>query len=152
MSAACARCGFDADAVVSARWAFVIPREVLSLNAHRTNAGSRWGQRKYRDDRTAWQQWFMVRHDRESTGAHRRRRVTLTRVMGKGQREFDADNLSGGMKVCVDAMVRAGWLRDDTKQWAEIHYAQERGAVAGLRVLVEELADSTGRDAKAGGA
>ncbi len=141
MTAACPKCGHNPSAVVVRQWEFTVDREVYSLNAHRTNAGTRWGQREYRDNRTAWIQWFIVHGEKNgSRGATVKRRVTLTRLMGWGQREFDRDNLQGGMKICVDAMVRAKLLVDDKPKWLELHHAQERGTIPGLRVLLEELA------------
>src|SRR5688572_810614 len=94
---ACAFCGLDADAPVLAQFEFFIPVKPKSLNAHAVNAGaSRWA---YKRDRNMWQ-W----HVKEARlrvgipGAHGRRRVTLTRHMSNREREWDADNWSGGAK------------------------------------------------------
>lgn len=74
-----------------------------------------------------------------------RRRVTFTRCYGGRQQERDHDNLVGGMKSVLDAMVRELLLVDDRPQWAELHYAQQRldesvaKSARGLVVHLEEL-------------
>lgn len=41
-------------------------------------------------------------------------KLTLTRVLGKGQRLYDADSLGrGNAKEIIDALVAAGFLPDD---------------------------------------
>lgn len=43
-----------------------------------------------------------------------RQRVTITRILGKGERLWDADSvLRGNAKQLVDAMVDAGYFTDD---------------------------------------
>jgi len=135
---ACAKCGYDPAAKVGAAYVFRIDRDPPSLNERLHNAGDRrWAYAKQRNE---WLQWFMVaRANHGITLASGRRRVTLTRLYGGRQQERDRDNLVGGMKVIVDAMVHALLLHDDSPQWAEIHYAQERGAARGLRVQIEDL-------------
>lgn len=138
---ACVSCGFDPDAVVLRSWSFEIGKEVESLNAHRTNAGSRWAQAAYRKRRDAWLLWMRVaRINNQITAASSRRRVTIERRIGYRQREFDADNLIGGCKPLVDAMVREGLLLDDKREHAEIHYTQiKRDGAAGVKITIEEL-------------
>jgi hypothetical protein len=135
---ACLKCGHDPAAVVTASWDFDTDREVHSLNEHRGNyAGTRWA---YKRDRDAWQ-WVLKieRIKQRIPTATERRRVTLTRIYSGRQRAFDLDNLAGGMKLVVDAMVREELLMGDGPKEAEIHYAQERSEKSGLRVLLEEL-------------
>jgi hypothetical protein len=142
----CERCGHDPDAQVRARWSFFVSAEVKSLNAHRGNYGAqRWA---YKADRSRWQQWFAVlaRNNGIPVGDEVPfRRVVLTRIYSGRQREFDVDNLAGGCKVVVDAMVRAGLLRGDDKASAQVTYRQRkitaiRGSEVGLLVELEELA------------
>lgn len=140
----CPKCGHNPQAVIGLRWSFFIEREVASLNAYRTNhGGSRWA---YKRDRDAWHTWFIALGRQHCvTTPPKVRRVTLTRLYAGRQREFDADNLAGGCKVVVDAMVRAGLLRGDDKASAEILYQQRKVAgsavtsVTGLEVLIEEF-------------
>lgn len=134
------KCGHDPDAIVARWWTFTVDREVKSLNAHRVNAGNaRFG---YRRDRELWE--WALRERRLARGialAKTKRRVTLTRIISYRQRAFDRDNLIGGCKVVVDAMVREGLLLGDAQGQAEIHYEQEkRDGCRGLVVRIEELA------------
>lgn len=135
---ACARCGFDPDAKVSASWKIHVDREPPSLNAHLVNAGPR--AFLYRRERDAWCWEFRAaRLLQRIPKARARRRVTLVRVFDGRQRERDVDNLSGGMKSVVDALVFEGLLADDSPRLAEIHCQQRRGGPRGLEVLLEEL-------------
>jgi hypothetical protein len=134
----CARCGYDPTAIVTGRWEFAIARPVHSLNAHRGNYGStRWA---YRHDRDGWQWEFKVaRINARIPTAVAKRRVTLTRLYSGRERAFDVDNLAGGMKLVVDAMVREGLLLGDDRERAELHHGQDNAAMSGLVVVIEEL-------------
>lgn len=45
-------------------------------------------------------------------------RVTVTRVLGKGQRLWDASSVGrGNWKELEDAMVACGWFHDDGPKW-----------------------------------
>lgn len=135
---ACVKCGHDPDAAVRASWTFDIGREVKSMNSRDVNGKRGW---VYRVARAAWERDMISwRRACRIPIAVSRRRVTLTRLYGYRQRELDPDNLVGGLKACVDAMVEAGLLLGDTKAKAEIHYAQFKSPDFGLRVLIEELA------------
>lgn len=138
---ACPKCGHDPEARVLAAYEFTVDRDPPSLNAHIFNVGaSRW---KYAKERDAWMWEFRaVRLLRRIPPAVGRRRVTMTRVYGGRQKERDRDNLSGGMKPCVDALVLEKMLVGDGPRDAEIHYQQEVGSPTGLRVLIEELAQA----------
>lgn len=136
----CLKCGYDPDRVVTASWSFVLQREPKSLNARVVNVGaSRW---RYAKERDAWS-WLVraARLEHKITPACGLRRMTLTRVYASGQRAIDVDNLSGGMKSLVDAIVREGIVRNDNPTWLELHHDQEPGATRSVRVLLEELAD-----------
>ncbi len=138
---ACLKCGHNPEAQIAASWEFEIDREVESGNVHRFNVGgSRFG---YGRNRNAWQSEFHnVRRLRAIPLALARRRVTLTRLYGKGKRAFDLDNLATGCKPVLDAMVRSGLLTGDDASRVEIHYQQEKSVrlLSSLRVLIEEFA------------
>jgi hypothetical protein len=57
--------------------------------------------------------------------------VKITR---RGSRTLDHDNLVGGCKPLLDALVKVGLIEDDTPELVTVEYAQERGA--GCRVEV----------------
>ncbi len=136
---ACSRCGFDPEAVVAATWSFLVDRDPPSLNTRLFNAGAaRW---RYSKERDAWVWEFrnqrLLAKIPKATGL---RRVTFTRVYGGRQQERDVDNLTGGGKVVVDALVLEQLIQDDSPRSAEIHWKQERGGPVGLHVLLEEIA------------
>ena len=146
---ACAKCGYDAEAPVESVFAAFVQRDVRSMNEHRVNAGAaRWDYKRERDAWTGHLRLVFDRVLREPVG-QTLRRVTITREWGPRRRAFDRDNLVGGCKVVVDAMVRAGLLVGDEAVWAEIHYEQRRGmgAVSGTWIRIETLAQSVQGDA-----
>jgi hypothetical protein len=56
-----------------------------------------------------------------------RAKLVLTRVLGRGQRLFDEDNLAGGAKQMIDAMVRCGWFKDDSPTYLSVEFKQVSG-------------------------
>ena len=53
--------------------------------------------------------------------------IVLTRVLGKGQRFWDADSiLRGNAKELIDALVAVGWFHDDGQKYvAEVRAFQD---------------------------
>ena len=136
MTAPCLACGFDPSAIVLSSWSLSIPRALASLNLRIHNGKQGW---RYREDRDAWLRDFItLRILKAITPPTTKRRVTLTRVFGGRQQLYDKANVD--TKAAVDAMVRAGLLKDDNADWLELHVKQERGTERGTRVLIEELA------------
>ncbi len=138
---ACVKCGHNPAAKVIAAWAFTLAGELHSMNRHVVNFGA--ARHAYRRERDAWA-WLAraARLKHRIAIATGRRRLTLTRIYAGRQRELDRDNLAGGAKPLVDALVREGLLVDDTSRWLELHHDQERGTAPGdrgVRVLLEEL-------------
>lgn len=136
----CVKCGFDPAIVPAKTWELEIPYIVKSMNAHHVNAGA--ARHVYRRDRGIIQTALMVERRRlRVPRAIKLRQATLTRVMGYGQREFDRDNLHGGCKIVVDAMVIEELLVGDTREWARVFYDQVRSTnkKPALRILLEEL-------------
>lgn len=141
---ACPKCHYDEAAPVSASWSFLIDRDPPSLNARLFNGPRGWVYRKERD---AWCIEFRaVRLLQRIPIAKTKRRVTLTRCYTGRQQARDRDNLAGGMKACVDALVLEKLLAGDDVVSAEIHYAQSRTTPGGLHVLIEELVRTSGTD------
>ena len=135
MTAPCLACGYDATARVVARREFVVPRDLPSLNQRIHNGARGW---QYRKARAAWYADFtIIRYAQKIPAAKASRRVTLVRMYSKHQRLMDKANVD--TKVCVDALVLAGLLKDDAPQWLELHVKQERGKERGTRVLIEEV-------------
>ena len=136
---ACVKCGHDPAATVVYSWAFHVDRDPPSLNSRLFNSGARrWA---YKRERDVWCLEFRAARLLKRIGkAKGKRRVTLTRNYSGRQQHRDADNLAGGMKAVVDALVLEQLLVNDDASHAEIHYAQARTTPAGLVVLIEELA------------
>lgn len=134
---ACAKCGHDPDAAVSARWVLLLDKRLGSVNARTVNSGaSRWRYAKERDE---WQSWVQVaRVNQRITPARGRRRVSIERVYAGRGREMDERNLD--VKSLVDALVRESVLRDDAPAYLELHVSQRRGDKNQTVVTVEELA------------
>ena len=139
---ACDQCGFDPGLKIAQVWILKLDKDPSSLNARVYNAGhTRYAYAKERDE---WH--WMIKHERlkqKIPKAMQKRRVTLTRNYGGQQKERDVDNLSGGMKNCVDAVVREGLLVNDSPQYAELHYKQNRvseRSSLGLWIQIEEFA------------
>lgn len=137
---ACPMCGFDPLAIVSAVWTFGIDRETPSLNDRIFNDAKCRG-RIYRKERDIWCWEFRnIRLLKKIPKATLRRRVKFTRWYTGRQKERDVDNLVGGGKIAVDAMVLEGLIRGDAPADAEIHWTQQRGSMSELAVLLEDLA------------
>lgn len=151
-------------------WTLVIPRALPSANERHVNGRDPVARAMYRRLRNAWVSdlmahsgtLFQVEAVPLATG---RRRVVLTRVMGKGQRPYDIDSLPGGCKLVLDAMkpakaarqtvwksgprkgrIRlvapvpgAGLIVDDSPRWVEVEYRQARGERAETRITIEEV-------------
>lgn len=154
-NAPCVKCGYDPAAVVVAAYSFMIERDPPSLNARVSNTII--SNHKYKRERDMWclelrrmRLLFKVPYAiaRESNwpAIAGQRRVTITREYGGKQRERDKDNLAGGMKPLIDAMVIENLLADDAPAHAEIHYQQrkiDKAQRAGLLFQIEILAPET---------
>lgn len=157
--APCKKCGYDDEAMVVRSWTFIIDKELKSLNMMARNkigfnrkANLDKKTRRmlhaqaaaYRKEREEWQMWMKVmKANHQVPDATGKRRVTIERLMGKGQRPYDRDNAAGGAKPCLDAMVHVRMLVNDAKENAELHYLQTKSLVerTGVRVTIEELAE-----------
>ncbi|HEU4727656.1 MAG TPA: hypothetical protein VFT22_07200 [Kofleriaceae bacterium] len=140
----CVKCGHDPEAVVTASWTLELDKRVTSANLHVVNAGgSRW---RYAKERDAWAWLVRVARLAAAPGlapADRRRRITVERVYAGRCQEIDVDNLVAGVKPLVDAMVREGMARDDSRAWLELHVMQRRAERNVTLVTVEEIADAS---------
>ena len=119
-------------------WRFLVPRSIPSANAHIVNGNHAGTASKYRSFRNVWaadlRTCKQVLKIPDATG---KRLVTITRLMGKGQREYDYDNLVAGSKAVVDAMkptssrcgrqtLGASLIVDDDPASVLVTYLQEK--------------------------
>lgn len=138
------------------RWSFTAPIALASTNAiiRATRAGMdpRRAGGMYRSARNKLA--FTVRMAARAVPvpqATRRRHVTITRLIGKGQRQWDDDAMALACKALRDAMQLdgmrggryvpgAGLIVDDSPTWATFAYAQERAADGqpGVRIEITE--------------
>lgn len=53
--------------------------------------------------------------------------ITITRVLGPGQRLWDNDSIGrGNAKELIDSLVALGWWHDDRPQWiSQVDYRQD---------------------------
>lgn len=118
-------------------WSFTLPIQVPSQNTVKRAQwkGNRGYYKRLREDFgfaiKAKAQWVP-----KATGP---RKVTITRLIPKGGRRYDQDNLISASKCLVDEMVAFGLLKDDSEAWAVIQYEQEKSSEHGTRVTLEEV-------------
>lgn len=153
-------------------WTFTVPRPVPSSNARYVNGGSLVQMAIYRRHREAWARDLRVaalaagmRDALVTDGYRPRRRIVIVRLMRKGQRRYDEQNLVAGCKAIVDAMQpprpgavtvfksgrRQGQPRlvkplggaalivSDAPGWVVVEYHQERGDAPGCRITIENI-------------
>lgn len=69
-----------------------------------------------------------------------RQRVTVTRLKGPRERDFDEQNIGAGSAVeLIDALTAAGYWRDDSPTWLETEFKQRtsmkiRGPAVEVRI------------------
>lgn len=147
------------------RWIILVPRELPSQNRAPHNT-SFTASHQYRRARVAWARDVrLLAFDARVplVGGHYEpfRKVTITRLYGKGQREIDKGNAWGGAKLVIDVLcppkvfkrrkVKGGpvfehlrpgtsLIVDDAPRWADIDVTQERAAdgKAATRITIED--------------
>ncbi len=149
-------------------WTLHIPRQLPSGNDRACNGRDLVSRALYRKARHAWAVSMRLRAPRAAfvnADYQPKRRVTITRILGPRQREYDRDNLFSGSKIVLDAMkparpahqttwksgprkgaIRlvaavegAGLIVDDSPQWLDLVMCQERGAEAGVLITIEDV-------------
>ena len=134
-------------------WTITVPLQMTSANRHLVNGGGRHAAivagAKYRKERDQWARALVVlaRNEGIPTAAAKRR-ITLTRVIGPRQREYDYGNLVGGAKHVLDACKTAGLIVDDSPKWC-IDVYQQRPRVDskeyGTIITVEDISEEDSR-------
>jgi len=119
--------------------AFGVPRRFPAVNVW--HGGPAW---KYLKEKAAWLHEFPP-----STALTRpagRRAVTIVRVYPKaaGQKRYDPDNLKGGAKPILDALVELRWLKGDSPRHCDLTVEQRHGTTMELApctlVTLEDVA------------
>jgi hypothetical protein len=121
---------------VRASWSFTIPIAMPSANAMHRRGFNHHVYRRLRDDILM----LVQAYGRGVPAATGPRKVTLTRLIGKNGKLYDADNLVAGCKPLVDVLVMRGLLQGDAPHQVVVEYQQERSGEHGTRVeLTEEM-------------
>lgn len=133
-------CDFDPGAVVTATWVHEVASYCPTMNTLKGNTKTNY---TYRNWRKKWEEEFGP-WLHSIPRAPKLRRVTITRVFGKGKRPFDRVNFAGGCKPLLDTLVNCGALYDDSPTWCMDYYLQERAldGVDRMRVMIEELSEA----------
>jgi hypothetical protein len=166
----CPHCHCDTEDVPAVQppapsWEFTIPIPLEPANKARKGKNANARHAKHKKQRDAWTMALIVQRANlgipyPPTG---KRRVEIVRVMGKGQRKYDRDNLYASVKACVDAMkppriihrsvrhhftgnavpVRqhvngAHLILDDSDTFLDLDVRQERGGESGVRITITE--------------
>lgn len=118
-------------------WTFDIEMNMPSANTVKRHL---WGGRdrtwysRFKKD-LAWMLKLKAQWVPRATGP---RKVTVTRLIDKSGKRYDQDNLVGGCKMLLDAMVQQGLLRGDAEKDVTVEYRQEKRSGGGTRI---ELVD-----------
>lgn len=139
MSKQCPWCKDSPDLPLAQSWVMAVDREWPATQAHSSARLANGGAARfmYKRIRDAWAGDIRWAVDlAEVPRADARRRVTLVRLWGRGQRERDRDNLIAGGKPIVDGLVAAGVIIDDRRKHAVIHYDQRKSDDGVSRVLI----------------
>lgn len=117
-------------------WSFTIPLNMPSANVMHRRGFNHHVYQRLRNDILmlvmTYGQWVP-----KATGP---RKVTVIRLIGKGGRKYDLDNLvGGGCKPLLDVLVKQKLLLGDAPHQVVVAYEQERGKEHGTRVEIEEM-------------
>lgn len=135
-----------------ATWSFKLPKKIVSLN--KVKLFKTYEYRKYRDE-WMWLTRIAAKQSHrqppwECITPGRRRNKTMGPVKAVleitryGIRELDQDNLVGGCKALVDALVCEGLIYDDNSRWmrASYHQVQAPEYSADIHLAYTELPDA----------
>lgn len=136
--AECPKCGWDEDVIWRDSWTATANSYAPSLNETGINSKT---NHTYRNWRKKWAKQFGAWLKTIPT-ATQRRRVSITRYMGKGQRAYDRQNFASGCKPLLDTIVEYGGLYDDSPNWCSDFYEQKRSPNGKdyVVVTIEEMA------------
>lgn len=117
---------------------FEICIPIYSQNVLRRRWKHPQAYRRLRNDYT-----WLVRVGARSAGVPKatgKRRLHVTRLIGKGGKVYDVPNLIGGAKPLIDALVTEGLLVDDSPEYLDLGTWEQRKASApGARITLEDV-------------
>lgn len=116
------------------RWQFSIP--ILPVNINRRER-AHWTGRHTESKRVEQYVWAMSKAARIPKAGGDRRAVHMEFVKPlTNRRPDDAPNLQSRSKPVLDALVRLGYLVDDSPAWLEWHTPTETRSADGPRTVV----------------
>ena len=129
--------GYDFDCQVTAETQGSILRRVLPIELTNGNdgRGSKWFNSAKRRQTIA-----QTLHSERRTPFEHPVAIRITRILGPGQRLWDADSVGrGNAKELIDSLVELGWFYDDgPKQITHCDYRQDASQrLNGPSVLIE---------------
>lgn len=132
---ACPMCRFDQELIPVHSWSVQLTSGCPTQNSLKGNTRT---NHTYRGWRSRWEKLLA---DNGVPTANCPRRVTITRLYGKGRRPYDRVNFAGGCKPLLDTLVNLGLLYDDSALWTEDHYLQVRSpdGVDRVHILIEQF-------------
>jgi len=118
-------------------WSFTLPMSIPSANELKRAAwkGNRGFYKRVRAD-FGWLIKAKAQWVPKATG---KRKVTITRLMGKSAKKMDQDNLVAGAKGLIDELVDAKLLTGDDENCVSVEYRQERAKEHGTQVTLEDV-------------
>jgi hypothetical protein len=112
---------------------------VLPIQLKSKNERDRMHWRQQRAMRQSYHDIVTLKYSRNELPPEVKQRVTVTRVMGPRERDFDEQNIGAGTAIeLIDALTAAGYWKDDSPRWLETRFVQARSkTIKGPAVLVE---------------
>ncbi len=116
------------------RWTFTIPISIPSANVLRRTYRNPHAYKRLRDDMGYLVNGFA----RAIPTASGPRKVRITRLIDRGGKQFDYDNLVSGAKPLLDVLVTMGIILGDGPGQVEVEYIQEKHGSPGTRIELED--------------
>ena len=116
------------------RMHWIIPIEIKSGNKI---IGRHWSSKAHYNKKIMEATYWEMLKDKDQRRNDCYAIVTVSRVLSKGQKLFDDDNLSWGFKPVFDCLKNTGWIKDDNPKWIKRGYKQVRGDQAGFIIEIE---------------
>ena len=105
----------------------------LDIKSGNRLGGSHWTKYNYRNQVFKYMPLFFHDHDKPKSVEKVRAKVSMIRVMKKGQKKLDIDNLAWGTKPIFDFLQKNKWLYNDSPKWIDREYNQVRAIDCGMK-------------------
>jgi hypothetical protein len=116
---------------------FTVEMPSQPLGANEKRRARHWSI-QWRDTTTFRDGFALLAKDQHRGPPMQQARVDITLVRTRGQVPLDPDNIYSRAKPCLDALIQAGVISDDSAEHIELHMHQGRGAARATRMTVTE--------------